>query len=297
MSLPANRKFATSCLGENRWRKASACPGRAKYALYLHSGGRANSRKGDGVLSAVAASNRTSRATFLSMTLKFRSSRPAVPRRRAGSSIRRRSRWATIFSSTRRSRSGEPLRVFGTPRVVLYCSTSSAQYGFHRQARSRASPTARRSSSASASRDQVGFLPSRDTLPDKIHHWEFDLEPTSCFFAAGERIRLEIASSAFPLYDRNPGTEVPSCRATSWDWRRSTQFVYHDGKQPSALYLPVAKSAVMSADASSRKSNSLASASAMATAGMVLRGDGPDSSRRVNSSASSALPVAANPRS
>ena len=34
---------------------------------------------------------------------------------------------------------------------------------------------------------------------DKIHHWEFDLEPTSCRFAAGDRIRLEIASSAFPL--------------------------------------------------------------------------------------------------
>ncbi|HEX4075672.1 MAG TPA: CocE/NonD family hydrolase C-terminal non-catalytic domain-containing protein, partial [Candidatus Acidoferrales bacterium] len=74
---------------------------------------------------------------------------------------------------------------------------------------------------------------------DTIHPWHFSLEPTSCRFAAGERIRLEIASSAFPLYDRNPGTAVPSCRATSWDWRRSTQFVYHDAKRPAALHLPV----------------------------------------------------------
>ena len=78
---------------------------------------------------------------------------------------------------------------------------------------------------------------------DKIHLWEFSLEPTSCRFDAGDSIRLEIASSAFPLYDRNPGAETPSCRATSWDWARSTQFVYHDGSHPSALYLPLSEGA------------------------------------------------------
>ena len=36
-----------------------------------------------------------------------------------------------------------------------------------------------------------------------------------------------------------PAAAVPSCRATSWDWRRSTQIVYHDAKHPAALYLPV----------------------------------------------------------
>ncbi len=40
-------------LGENRWREADAWPGKASHALYLHSGGRANSRKGDGGLSSV----------------------------------------------------------------------------------------------------------------------------------------------------------------------------------------------------------------------------------------------------
>jgi hypothetical protein len=73
---------------------------------------------------------------------------------------------------------------------------------------------------------------------DKVHAWEFSLEPTSCRFDAQDRIRLEIASSAYPLYDRNPGSEVASSRATSWDWRRSTQMVFHDTAQPTALYLP-----------------------------------------------------------
>jgi hypothetical protein len=50
---------------------------------------------------------------------------------------------------------------------------------------------------------------------------------------------MEVASSAFPLYDRNPGSRVPSCRTTSWDWQRSTQIVYHTSDCPSALRLPV----------------------------------------------------------
>jgi len=81
-------------------------------------------------------------------------------------------------------------------------------------------------------------------MPDLIQRWEFELAPTSCFFAEGDRMRLELASSAFPLYDRNPGTDVPSCKATSWDWRRSTQIVYHDREHLSALYLPVDEAAV-----------------------------------------------------
>jgi len=69
------------------------------------------------------------------------------------------------------------------------------------------------------------------------------LEPTSCLFDIGDQIRVEIASSAFPLYDRNPGTDVPSSRATSWDWRRSTQILYHTSAHPSALYLPAREEA------------------------------------------------------
>ena len=68
-----------------------------------------------------------------------------------------------------------------------------------------------RNSSASVSRGRVGFSRSRATRADQIHNWEFDLEPTSCRFAAGERIRLEIASSAFPFTTAIPEASVPSC--------------------------------------------------------------------------------------
>ena len=85
----------------------------------------------------------------------------------------------------------------------------------------------------------VGFSRSRDTPRTRFIAGNSISSPLRARFAAGDRMRLEIASSAFPLYDRNPGSGVPSCRATSWDWRRSTQIVYHDREHSSALYLPV----------------------------------------------------------
>jgi predicted acyl esterase len=88
-----------------------------------------------------------------------------------------------------------------------------------------------------------GLFAKSGYAADVVHHWEFELEPTSCYFSAGDRIRLEVASSAFPLYDRNPGDEVVSSRATSWDWRLSTQIVYHSNKYRAALYLPVSEAA------------------------------------------------------
>jgi len=52
-------------------------------------------------------------------------------------------------------------------------------------------------------------------------------------------VRLEVASSAFPLYDRNPSTDVAPELADNWNWARSTQQVLHTAEHPSAMYLPV----------------------------------------------------------
>ena len=82
-------------------------------------------------------------------------------------------------------------------------------------------------------------LSRRGYAADEIHAWEFTLEPIAFVLAPGERLRLEIASSAFPLYDRNPSTDVPPQLADNWNWARSTQQVLHSASHPSALYLPV----------------------------------------------------------
>jgi hypothetical protein len=135
---------------------------------------------------------------------------------------------------------GRPLWVFGLPRVVLYCSTSQASADF-------VAKLVRVKPNGVAEFICIGiarsnlFFAKDGYSADAIHRWQFSLEPTSCRFDKGERIRLEVASSSFPLFDRNPGGDVPSCLATSWDWRRSTQFVFHGRVCPSALYLPASE--------------------------------------------------------
>jgi hypothetical protein len=133
-----------------------------------------------------------------------------------------------------------PVWILGVPRVVLYCATSLANADFTAKL-VRAKPDgAAEFICIGAARSSHLFAETKYAA-DKIHRWDFALDPTSCFFGEGDRIRLEIASSAFPLFDRNPGSDVPSSRATSWDWRRSTQLVFHGRVCPSALYLPVSE--------------------------------------------------------
>lgn len=105
-----------------------------------------------------------------------------------------------------------PVRVFGTPRISLFCATSAAHTDFVAKL-VRVRPTGAAEFVCIGIARSSWLFAQSGYAADNIHHWEFDLEPTSCLFAHGDRIRLEIASSAFPLYDRNPGTAVQSCRA------------------------------------------------------------------------------------
>jgi predicted acyl esterase len=56
-------------------------------------------------------------------------------------------------------------------------------------------------------------------------------------FLASHRIRLDISSSAFPKYDRNPGTG--ESLGMSAKFERSQQRIYHDREHPSHIVLPV----------------------------------------------------------
>jgi putative CocE/NonD family hydrolase len=60
---------------------------------------------------------------------------------------------------------------------------------------------------------------------------------TSNLFQPGHQIRVEVSSSNFPRYDRNPNTGEPA--ATAHDWRPAVQTIYHDAEHPSHLLLPV----------------------------------------------------------
>lgn len=228
-------------LGENSWRRAEVFPKGANYALHLHSAGRANSRKGDGELRPDPPIAEEPPDVFVydpgvPVLAPGGASAPSGPFDQAALELGN-----NLLVYTSKSLS-EPLRVLGTPRIVLFASTSSANSDFTAKL-VRVRPNSAAEFICMGIARSSWLFAETGYSADAVHEWKFDFAPTSCCFASGECIRVEIASSAFPLYDRNPGSDVPSCRATSWDWRRSTQIVYHDSERRSALYLPLSEGA------------------------------------------------------
>jgi uncharacterized protein len=226
-------------LGENRWREAEIFHTEAEYTLFLRSEGKANSRKGNGTLSAVSPVAGEPCDIFVHDP-EVPVIAPGGPAAASGPFDQAALELGNNLLVYSTDPLEAPLWVFGTPRVVLYCATSLGTADFTAKlVRARLNGAAEFICIGIARSNRL-FAETKYAV-DKIHRWEFSLEPTSCRFAKGDRIRLEIASSAFPLFDRNPGSDVPSCLATSWDWRRSTQFVFHGHECPSALYLPASE--------------------------------------------------------
>jgi hypothetical protein len=77
--------------------------------------------------------------------------------------------------------------------------------------------------------------------PDKPLLYRFALPTANHVFLPGHRIMVQIQSSWFPLYDRNPQTFVPNIFwAKPGDYRKATQRIYHAAGQESLIELPVA---------------------------------------------------------
>jgi putative CocE/NonD family hydrolase len=75
--------------------------------------------------------------------------------------------------------------------------------------------------------------------PNEIAEYVIDLWATSNVFRAGHRIRLEISSSNFPRFDRNPNTGRRLGTDQASDLRPALQTIFHDAAHPSRLVLPV----------------------------------------------------------
>jgi putative CocE/NonD family hydrolase len=76
--------------------------------------------------------------------------------------------------------------------------------------------------------------------PDKALLYKFVLPTTNHVFLPGHRIMVQVQSSWFPLYDRNPQTFVPNIFwAKPEDYRKAVQRVYHTVDQASFVELPV----------------------------------------------------------
>jgi uncharacterized protein len=76
--------------------------------------------------------------------------------------------------------------------------------------------------------------------PDTPLLYRFDLPTANHVFLAGHRLMVQIQSSWFPLYDRNPQTFVPNIFwAKGPDYRKAIQRVYHSPTNATFIELPV----------------------------------------------------------
>ena len=77
---------------------------------------------------------------------------------------------------------------------------------------------------------------------DKPLLYRFALPTANHVFLPGHRIMVQVESSWFPLYDRNPQTFVPSIFwAKQENYKKATQRVYHAPGQESFIELPLVK--------------------------------------------------------
>ena len=75
--------------------------------------------------------------------------------------------------------------------------------------------------------------------PDKPLLYKINLPTANHVFLPGHRIMVQIQSSWFPLYDRNPQTFVPNIFwARPSDYKKATQRIYHAPSQTSFIELP-----------------------------------------------------------
>lgn len=75
---------------------------------------------------------------------------------------------------------------------------------------------------------------------NKVERYRFELPNADHVFLPGHRVMVQIQSSWFPLYERNPQTFVPNIfHAKPGDYRKATQRVYHAPGMESTIELPV----------------------------------------------------------
>jgi len=235
-------------MGSNQWLEAHEWPpAQARERdLYLESAGSANTVAGDGALAERPAirSRRQTADRFV-----FNPRDPVPTRGGAVCCNPRIFPWGPMDQRPVEQRrdvlvyTSRPLRedleVIGPVKVVLYVSTSARDTDF----------TAKLvdvfpDGTARNLTDGILRLRYRDSLeraaaatPGQVYRIVVDAGVTSNAFLRGHRIRLEISSSNFPRFDRNPNTGAPVAGETRL--LNANQTVYHDRQHPSKLVLTV----------------------------------------------------------
>jgi predicted acyl esterase len=79
-----------------------------------------------------------------------------------------------------------------------------------------------------------------DIPANKVRKYRFVMPTVNHVFLPGHRIMVQVQSSWFPLYDRNPQTFVPNIfLAKPTDYVKATQRIFRSGAAATNIELPV----------------------------------------------------------
>jgi hypothetical protein len=219
-------------LGDNSWRSAPTWPppGSQPRALHLCSGGRANSRFGDGTLSWEGSAGADD-------TLSYE---PEVPLPPPSGSLYTTARFGPHdLANQQQSNSllvytsrplDEPLRIAGQPLCFVHVMATSPTVDL----------VVRLSKVGPDGRAVFLTLGAIRVAAEGSTPVTVPLDPIAASWAVGDSIRLDIGNSAFPLFPRNSGTQTDALDVASpREYARALMVLYHDAPRPSHLLIPV----------------------------------------------------------
>ena len=232
-------------MGDDAWREEQEWPlARAvETKYYLHSGGKANSKNGDGSLAT-----ETPQAEPADVFLY----NPADPVPTTGGALCCNPHFAANGAYDQSQVEGRqdvlvysspPLEsdveVTGPVTVSLWAATSTRDTDFTAKLVDVCEEGCARNLTDGIIRARYRESMSNPTLlePGKAYRYDIDLWATSNVFKTGHRIRVEISSSNFPRFDRN--TNTGNIIAADTELKPALQTVFHDQQQASYISLQI----------------------------------------------------------
>jgi uncharacterized protein len=233
-------------MGINEWRDEKEWPpaGTEFRSYFLHSRGRANSAAGDGALSVGAPASEPADHYLYN---------PADPVPTLGGGLccypgaLQGGAWDQQSVENRADvlvYSTEPLaddvEVVGPVRLELFASSSATDTDFTGKLVdvSPCGTALNLTDGILRARYRESQSEERMLKPGEPAKFEIDMWSTANVFKKGHRIRLEVSSSNFPRFDRNPNTGHPLYADA--EMRPAMQTVLHERAYPSRLVLPIA---------------------------------------------------------
>ena len=232
-------------MGSNEWRDENEWPlARTQFTpYYFHSGGAANSLEGDGSLSTTPPADEPADGFVYN---------PAFPVPTRGGNTCCNPElvpWGVYDQRPLEYRNDvlvytsepleEDLEVTGPISVKLYASTDGRDTDFTAKLVDVHPDGYAVNLCDNIKRARYHESREYQTLlePGRVYEFTIDLWMTSNVFLKGHRIRVDVSSSNFPRFDRNPNTGNPFGQDT--ELRVANQTILHDEAHPSHVLLPV----------------------------------------------------------